>query len=554
MVDVGGGTSDFSLIAVLERDGNPSCTAWRWASTSCSAATTWTWRWPTRWPASSPPRAPGSTPGRCGADPRLPLGQGGAARRRGARRGAAGHRRTRAKLIGGSLRSELTRKGARRDPARRLFPAAAIGDRPQGAGAAAHPARPALRPGCGGEPSPGGFPVPPAGGHRRARGLSANLPTGPASCTHRGALQRWRVQSPELLARRTLGDHQRLARRRRAPGRADLAVPTSTSQWPTAPPTTPMRTPWPGVHPRRHGTRLQYAAIRIGDACDSGFRATRAGAVPGAFGMEEGTEAAVSARDFGLVVGEQVSLRFFSSSVRRQDQVGTCSRSGNPMNSRSSTSSRPPCRPSGTRRRGNPGGTAGASDRGRDARTRSGRTRRQRALEGGVRHAGAGRRQRRMSLRYHVGIDLGHQQHCACLRRARRIRSSSCCRSTSCWHRASWSAAAAASVRHHPAPGEIDPAGLQLPWPAGQQPAIRPRRCSAGWRWTWRAGAGRLVTSIRAGCRNDGSTASRRSCPGAATTASPDLAGGGQRQLSPMCAQPGCGVSRMRRSGTSRSC
>ncbi len=41
------------------------------------------------------------------------------------------------------------------------------------------------------------------------------------------------------------------------------------------------------------------------------------------FGMEEGTEVALDAQEFGLVVGEPVRLRFFGSSVRRADQVGT---------------------------------------------------------------------------------------------------------------------------------------------------------------------------------------------------------------------------------------
>lgn len=41
------------------------------------------------------------------------------------------------------------------------------------------------------------------------------------------------------------------------------------------------------------------------------------------FGMEEGTEAEVPEMEFGLVVGEPVHFRFFGSSVRRQDQVGT---------------------------------------------------------------------------------------------------------------------------------------------------------------------------------------------------------------------------------------
>jgi len=41
------------------------------------------------------------------------------------------------------------------------------------------------------------------------------------------------------------------------------------------------------------------------------------------FGMEEGTEVQLDTQPFGLVVGEPVRLRFFGSSVRRQDAVGT---------------------------------------------------------------------------------------------------------------------------------------------------------------------------------------------------------------------------------------
>jgi len=40
------------------------------------------------------------------------------------------------------------------------------------------------------------------------------------------------------------------------------------------------------------------------------------------FGMEEGTEAGVPPQEFGLVVGEPVRFRFFGSAVRRDDQVG----------------------------------------------------------------------------------------------------------------------------------------------------------------------------------------------------------------------------------------
>jgi len=40
------------------------------------------------------------------------------------------------------------------------------------------------------------------------------------------------------------------------------------------------------------------------------------------FGMEEGTQADVPPQEFGLVVGEPTRFRFFSSSVRRDDRVG----------------------------------------------------------------------------------------------------------------------------------------------------------------------------------------------------------------------------------------
>ncbi|MGD8907781.1 MAG: Hsp70 family protein [Chromatiales bacterium] len=41
------------------------------------------------------------------------------------------------------------------------------------------------------------------------------------------------------------------------------------------------------------------------------------------FGMEEGSEEELPPQEFGLIVGEPVRFRFFGSSVRRHDQVGT---------------------------------------------------------------------------------------------------------------------------------------------------------------------------------------------------------------------------------------
>ena len=39
--------------------------------------------------------------------------------------------------------------------------------------------------------------------------------------------------------------------------------------------------------------------------------------------MEEGTEATIPDKEFGLVVGEPAEFRFLSSSVRKQDQAGS---------------------------------------------------------------------------------------------------------------------------------------------------------------------------------------------------------------------------------------
>jgi hypothetical protein len=40
------------------------------------------------------------------------------------------------------------------------------------------------------------------------------------------------------------------------------------------------------------------------------------------FGMEEGTEAAIPGREFGMVVGEPVEFRFLSSTTRKEERVG----------------------------------------------------------------------------------------------------------------------------------------------------------------------------------------------------------------------------------------
>ncbi len=55
--DVGGGTTDLTLIDVAEADGELRWNDWPLAITCWWVATTWTWRWPIKWPHCLPQRA-----------------------------------------------------------------------------------------------------------------------------------------------------------------------------------------------------------------------------------------------------------------------------------------------------------------------------------------------------------------------------------------------------------------------------------------------------------------------------------------------------------------
>jgi hypothetical protein len=74
----------------------------------------------------------------------------------------------------------------------------------------------------------------------------------------------------------------------------------------------------------RGGTaRAYYIAIESAMPAVPGLEPPIQALCVAPFGMEEGTDAELPAQEFGLVVGEPVHFRFFGSSVRRQDQVGT---------------------------------------------------------------------------------------------------------------------------------------------------------------------------------------------------------------------------------------
>ena len=78
-----------------------------------------------------------------------------------------------------------------------------------------------------------------------------------------------------------------------------------------------------GVRIRGGTVRAYYVAVESSMPAIPGFEPPVQALCLAPFGMEEGTEADLVTQEFGLVVGEPVHLRFFGSSVRRQYQLGT---------------------------------------------------------------------------------------------------------------------------------------------------------------------------------------------------------------------------------------
>ncbi|MDR5752733.1 MULTISPECIES: Hsp70 family protein [unclassified Caballeronia] len=78
-----------------------------------------------------------------------------------------------------------------------------------------------------------------------------------------------------------------------------------------------------GVRIRGGTAQAYYVAVESAMPAVPGLEPPVSALCVAPFGMEEGTDAALPALEFGLVVGEPVHFRFFGSSVRRQDQVGT---------------------------------------------------------------------------------------------------------------------------------------------------------------------------------------------------------------------------------------
>jgi Hsp70 protein len=77
-----------------------------------------------------------------------------------------------------------------------------------------------------------------------------------------------------------------------------------------------------GVRIRSGASRSYYIGIESAMPAVPGMAAPLKALCVVPFGMEEGSEAQVPHREFGLMVGEPAEFRFLSSTVRKQDQVG----------------------------------------------------------------------------------------------------------------------------------------------------------------------------------------------------------------------------------------
>lgn len=325
VVDVGGGTSDFSLIAVLERDGNLElhrvavgehillggdnmdlALAYAVAAKLAAQGTrldAWQMRALTHACRSAKEALLGDDS--LAEVPLVIAGRG-------------------SKLIGGSIRSELTRDELASVLLEGFFPTAAVGDRPQsrGRGGLTQLGLPYAQDAAVSRHL-AAFLTRQLAATDDLEGFSATLPEGASFLHPTAVLFNGGVFKSALLARRMLDTINAWLAAEGAPAarpldgaNLDLAVARGAAYYAYV-------RRGQGVRIRGGTARAYYVAIESAMPAIPGFEPPVQALCLAPFGMEEGTEAAISTREFGLVVGEQVRLRFFGSSVRRQDQAGT---------------------------------------------------------------------------------------------------------------------------------------------------------------------------------------------------------------------------------------
>jgi molecular chaperone DnaK (HSP70) len=77
-----------------------------------------------------------------------------------------------------------------------------------------------------------------------------------------------------------------------------------------------------GIRIRGGVARTYYVGIESAMPTVPGFRAPLKAVTVVPFGMEEGTEVRIPGREFGLLIGEPADFRFLTSAVRKNDQPG----------------------------------------------------------------------------------------------------------------------------------------------------------------------------------------------------------------------------------------
>jgi hypothetical protein len=77
-----------------------------------------------------------------------------------------------------------------------------------------------------------------------------------------------------------------------------------------------------GVRIRGGVPRTYYVGVESAMPSIPGFPAPLKALAVVPFGMEEGSEAAIPGREFGLIVGQPAEFRFFTSTARKNDKVG----------------------------------------------------------------------------------------------------------------------------------------------------------------------------------------------------------------------------------------
>lgn len=229
-----------------------------------------------------------------------------------------------AKLVGGSIRTELTRDELAATLLEGFFPAADIDARPvsrarggltqlglpyaQDAAITRHLAA---------------FLGRQVGATAELEGFEGVLPEGARFLHPTAVLFNGGVFKSELLATRTLAAVNAWLAADGAPAarllegaELDLAVARGAAYY--------------GYVRRGRGVRIRggtakayYVAVESNLPAVPGMAPPVEALCLAPFGMEEGTEAELPPQEFGLVVGEPVRFRFFGSSVRRQDTVGT---------------------------------------------------------------------------------------------------------------------------------------------------------------------------------------------------------------------------------------